>query len=64
MDYIEPELREDRGELEAAREHRLPSVTGRTRLGDLHSHTMLSDGRDTLEQMAGARRSAVTSISP
>jgi DNA polymerase (family X) len=55
--YIEPELREGRGELEAAREGRLPDlVTLADVRGDLHSHTTLSDGRNTLAEMAAAAR--------
>src|SRR3954452_11087404 len=55
--YIEPELREGRGELKAAREDRLPDlVTVGDIRGDLHSHTTLSDGRNTLEEMAEAGR--------
>jgi DNA polymerase (family 10) len=53
--YIEPELREGRGELRAAREGRLPELVRVEDVrGDLHSHTTLSDGRNTLEQMAEA----------
>ncbi|MFW6414833.1 MAG: DNA polymerase/3'-5' exonuclease PolX [Thermodesulfobacteriota bacterium] len=55
LDYIEPELRENRGEVEAAREKRLP---GLIRLGDikgdLHMHTSYSDGMHSMEQMAKA----------
>jgi DNA polymerase (family X) len=56
-EYIEPELREGRGELKAAREGGLPDLieVGDVR-GDLHSHTTLSDGRNTLEEMAEAAR--------
>ena len=55
--YIEPELREGRGELKAAREGTLPDlVTVEDVRGDLHSHTTLSDGRNTLEEMAAAGR--------
>jgi DNA polymerase (family X) len=55
--YIEPELREGRGELKAAREGKLPDlVTVGDIRGDLHSHTTLSDGRNTLEEMAEAGR--------
>jgi DNA polymerase (family X) len=56
-EYIEPELREGRGELKAAREGKLPDLVelGDVR-GDLHSHTTLSDGRNTLEEMAEAAR--------
>jgi DNA polymerase (family 10) len=55
--YIEPELREGRGELKAAREGKLPELIepGDIR-GDLHSHTTLSDGRNTLGEMAEAGR--------
>jgi DNA polymerase (family 10) len=58
--YIEPELREDRGELEAAR---LDGGSGLPALielgdirGDLHSHTIASDGHNTIEEMALAAR--------
>jgi DNA polymerase (family 10) len=55
LPYIEPELREDRGELAAAREGRLPRLValGDVR-GDLHVHTTASDGRSGLRQMAEA----------
>ena len=55
--YIEPELREGRGELKAAREGELPELIELGDIkGDLHSHTTLSDGRNTLEEMAAAGR--------
>ena len=56
-EYVEPELREGRGELKAAREGKLPQLVelGDIR-GDLHSHTTLSDGRNSLEEMAAAAR--------
>ena len=55
--YIEPELREGRGELKAARAGELPDlVTLADVKGDLHSHTTLSDGRNSLEEMAAAAR--------
>jgi DNA polymerase (family X) len=55
LDYIEPELREARGELEAAIAHRLPDLVTEDQIrGDLHCHTELSDGRGTLEQMVEA----------
>jgi DNA polymerase (family X) len=55
--YIEPELREGRGELKAARDGRLPDLVTVDHIrGDLHSHTTLSDGRNTLEEMAEAGR--------
>jgi len=57
LPYIEPELREDRGEIEAAREGELPRLLepGDIR-GDLHVHTRASDGRGTLEAMVGEAR--------
>ena len=57
MPYIEPELREDRGEIQAALEGRLPHlVTLRDIRGDLHSHTKTTDGRYTAEEMAEAAK--------
>jgi DNA polymerase (family 10) len=55
LEYIAPELREDRGEIEAARSKNLPALVelGHIR-GDLHCHTRATDGRDTLEAMAKA----------
>jgi DNA polymerase (family 10) len=51
--WIPPELREGRGELEAARNGSLPALVELSDLrGDLHCHTTLSDGRQTLDQMA------------
>jgi len=53
--YIEPELREGRGELKAAREGKLPDLVELADIkGDLHSHTTLSDGRNSLDEMAEA----------
>ncbi len=53
--YIEPELREDRGEFAAAREDRLPVLVELANLrGTFHCHTRESDGRNTLEEMAAA----------
>jgi DNA polymerase (family X) len=53
--WIPPELRENRGELAAAREGELPDLVEPDDLhGDLHMHTDWSDGRDTLEAMAEA----------
>jgi DNA polymerase (family X) len=57
LPYIEPELREDRGEIEAARARRLPSLIARTDLrGDCHTHSDWSDGVHSVEQMAEASR--------
>src|SRR5436190_7296488 len=55
MQHIPPELRENRGELEAARRRELPVLVepGDVR-GELHCHTVASDGRQTIEQMAEA----------
>ena len=53
LDYIEPELRENRGELEAARSGTLPRLVRTEDIrGDLHCHTTASDGRNSVEQMA------------
>jgi len=55
MDWIPPELREDRGELEAAREGVLPRLISQDDLrGDLHCHTVASDGRNSILEMAQA----------
>ena len=57
--YIPPELRENGGELEAARKGELPELVERGDLrGDLHSHSTWSDGKATLEEMALARAGA------
>lgn len=55
LPWIPPELREDRGEIEAAQAGRLPDLVELDDLhGDLQAHTTDSDGRDTLEVMAEA----------
>ena len=55
--WVPPELRENRGELEAAREGALPRLVELADLhGDLHAHTSWSDGRHTVEEMALAAR--------
>jgi DNA polymerase (family X) len=57
LPYIEPELREGRGEIEAGDTGELPDlVTVEDIRGDLHCHTTLSDGRNTLDEMAQAAR--------
>ena len=55
--YIEPELRENLGEIEAAREDRLPRLIGLSDIrGDLHMHTTRTDGRNSLQEMAAAAK--------
>ncbi|MFP4477223.1 MAG: DNA polymerase/3'-5' exonuclease PolX [Desulfatibacillaceae bacterium] len=57
LPYIEPELRENLGEIEAAREGKLPDlVEARDIRGDLHAHTNRTDGRNTLAEMGRAAR--------
>lgn len=57
MPYIVPELRENRGEIEAALKNRLPRLIERSQIrGDLHAHTTYSDGINTIEEMALAAR--------
>jgi DNA polymerase (family 10) len=57
LPYIEPELRENWGEIEAAQQDKLPSlVTLKDIRGDLHTHTKETDGHHTLEEMAAAAR--------
>jgi DNA polymerase (family X) len=53
MDYIEPELREDMGEIEAAVHHTLPVLVQESDLrGVLHVHSTWSDGQNTIREMA------------
>lgn len=55
LDFIEPVLREDKGELEAAKEHRLPELIQTTDIrGDLHCHSRWSDGLNKIKDMAQA----------
>ncbi|MBS0393580.1 MAG: DNA polymerase/3'-5' exonuclease PolX [Proteobacteria bacterium] len=59
LPWIAPELREDRGEIDAARAGRLPALVRREDLrGDLHVHTEWSDGSASIEAMARAARAA------
>jgi DNA polymerase (family X) len=57
LDYIEPELRENCGEIDAAADHKLPRLVRQEDLqGDVHMHTVETDGRCTIEEMAEAAR--------
>jgi DNA polymerase (family 10) len=57
LPWIPPELREERGEIEAARAGKLPTLIERKDLrGDLHVHTKATDGHNTLREMAEAAR--------
>jgi DNA polymerase (family 10) len=57
LDYIPPELRENTGEIEAAEKHSLPALITEADLqGDVHMHTVETDGRCTIEEMAEAAR--------
>lgn len=57
MDWIPPELREDRGEIEAAAAHQLPDLVELSDIrGDLHAHTSWTDGRDSVAEMAERAR--------
>ncbi|MFM8829620.1 MAG: helix-hairpin-helix domain-containing protein, partial [Spartobacteria bacterium] len=57
LDPVEPELREDRGEIDAAERHKLPHLIEWSNLrGTFHNHTTASDGRATLEDMVAAAK--------
>ncbi|HEU5284028.1 MAG TPA: helix-hairpin-helix domain-containing protein, partial [Burkholderiales bacterium] len=57
LPWIPPELREDRGEIEAARQGTLPTLIELSDLkGDLHAHSKASDGHHTIEEMALAAK--------
>jgi DNA polymerase (family 10) len=57
LDYIPPELREDRGEVDAAKNHELPDLIPYDAIqGDLQMHTEWSDGQQTIEEMAQAAK--------
>ncbi|MDP2216785.1 MAG: DNA polymerase/3'-5' exonuclease PolX [Methanolobus sp.] len=71
LGYLPPELREDRGEVEAGLERRLPVLIERKDIkGDLHVHSRWSDGRNTIEELAlharglGYEYIAITDHSP
>jgi len=55
MDWIDPELREDRGEIEAAQKGQLPKLVQESEIkGDLHVHSKWSDGTSSIEEIAKA----------
>jgi DNA polymerase (family 10) len=57
LDYIEPELRENTGEIEAAENHTLPTLVKLEDIrGDLQMHTTASDGRNSIEEMGEAAK--------
>ena len=57
LDFIPPELRENLGEIEAAAGHTLPVLIEQSDIrGDVHMHTVETDGRNTIEEMAEAAR--------
>jgi DNA polymerase (family 10) len=57
LDFIPPELRENCGEIEAAAGHTLPMLLEQSDIrGDVHMHTVETDGRNTIEEMAEAAR--------
>jgi len=57
LDYIPPEMRENLGEIELAQNHALlPLITQQDLQGDVHMHTIETDGRNTIEEMAEAAR--------
>jgi DNA polymerase (family 10) len=57
LPWIPPELREDHGEIEAARAGKLPKLVELSDLkGDLHAHTRATDGHNSLEEMAEAAK--------
>ena len=71
LDWIPPEMRENRGEIALAKEHKLPQLVTREEIrGDLQMHTDASDGKATLAEMAEAAQAlgyayiAITDHSP
>ncbi|HYE20015.1 MAG TPA: PHP domain-containing protein [Tepidisphaeraceae bacterium] len=57
LQFVPPELREDRGEIEAAEKRAIPELITVAHIrGDLHTHTTASDGVNTIEEMAEAAR--------
>ena len=57
LDYIPPEMRENLGEIDAAEKHSLPQLITEADLqGDVHMHTVETDGKNTIEEMAEAAK--------
>jgi len=57
LDYIPPEIRENMGEIDAAEKHALPALVALDEIqGDVHMHTVETDGKNTVEEMAAAAR--------
>jgi DNA polymerase (family 10) len=57
LDYVPPEMRENLGEIDLARDHALPALIRQIDLrGDVHMHTVETDGRNTIEEMADAAK--------
>ncbi|HUK47800.1 MAG TPA: DNA polymerase/3'-5' exonuclease PolX [Terriglobales bacterium] len=57
LDYIPPEMRENGGEIDLAEKHELPRLISQQDLqGDVHMHTIETDGRNTIQEMAEAAR--------
>ncbi len=57
LDYIPPEMRENCGEIELSAEHRLPKLLELKDIrGEIHMHTVETDGKNTIEEMAMAAR--------
>ena len=57
MDWIAPEMRENSGEIELAAEHKLPHILEQSDIqGDVHMHTVETDGKSTIEEMIEAAR--------
>jgi DNA polymerase (family 10) len=57
LDWIPPELRENTGEIESAEKHELPDlITLKDLHGEVHMHTVETDGKNTIEEMAEAAR--------
>ena len=57
LEYIPPEMRENLGEIDLAAEHKLPAlITEKDLRGDVHMHTVETDGKNTIEEMAEAAK--------